>query len=57
MGKGTSEGGTEALAGTAPSAAGWLGAIALIGFILVATAQACIAVHSQEPTASANILT
>ncbi|WP_245331861.1 DMT family transporter [Bradyrhizobium sp. NAS80.1] len=40
MDKATSEGGHEAVTGTAPSAAGWLGAIALIGFILVATAQA-----------------
>lgn len=40
MGKGTSEGGSGAVAGTASSAGAWLGAIALIGFILVATAQA-----------------
>ncbi|WP_128928249.1 DMT family transporter [Bradyrhizobium guangxiense] len=40
MGKGTSEGGNEAAAGAASSAAVWLGAVALIGFILVATAQA-----------------
>lgn len=38
MGKGTSEGGSGAAA--ASSANAWLGAVALIGFILVATAQA-----------------
>ncbi|WP_245318559.1 DMT family transporter [Bradyrhizobium sp. DOA1] len=40
MGKGTSGSGSDAVASTALSAGAWLGAIALIGFILVATAQA-----------------
>ncbi|MCP3440410.1 DMT family transporter [Bradyrhizobium sp. CCGUVB14] len=40
MGREISEGGHEAAGGAAPSAERWLGAIALIGFILVATAQA-----------------
>lgn len=38
--EGTSEDGHEASAGAASSAGAWLGAIALIGFVLVATAQA-----------------
>lgn len=40
MGKGTSDSGGVAAAGSASSAGAWLGAIALVGFILVATAQA-----------------
>lgn len=40
MGKETSEGGHGAAAGAAPSASSGFGAIALVGFILVATAQA-----------------
>lgn len=40
MGKETSKGGHEAAAGAAPSASSGFGAIALVGFILVATAQA-----------------
>ncbi len=40
MAKETSEGGSGAAVGAAPSGESWLGAIALIGFILVATAQA-----------------
>ena len=40
MGKGTPEGGSGAASGAASSADAWLGAVALIGFILVATAQA-----------------
>jgi drug/metabolite transporter (DMT)-like permease len=40
MGNGEPERGHEAAGGVAPSADHWLGAIALIGFILVATAQA-----------------
>ena len=39
-GKETSDGGHGAAAGAASSAGAWLGAVALIGFILVATAQA-----------------
>ena len=40
LGKETSDGGRDAVAGLAPSTDAWLGVIALIGFILVATAQA-----------------
>lgn len=40
MGKETSDGGRDAITGASPSTDTWLGAIALIGFILVATAQA-----------------
>ncbi|MDQ8731239.1 DMT family transporter [Bradyrhizobium daqingense] len=40
MGKGSSDGGSGAVASAAPSTGTWLGAIALIGFIVVATAQA-----------------
>ena len=40
MGKGTPEGGDGTAAGAASSAGAWLGAVALIGFVLVATAQA-----------------
>ena len=35
-----SDGGHDTLAGAAPSSAAWLGVIALVGFVLVATAQA-----------------
>src|SRR6187455_1985740 len=40
MGKELPEGGRDAVAGVAPSSAAWLGVIALVGFVLVATAQA-----------------
>ena len=40
LGKETSDGGHDAVAGVAPSSAAWLGVIALVGFVLVATAQA-----------------
>ena len=40
LGKETSDGGRNAVAGVAPPTDAWLGVIALIGFILVATAQA-----------------
>ena len=39
-GKETSDGGRDASTAASPSTHAWLGAIALIGFILVATAQA-----------------